>query len=154
MKDRVMQNNSQVKMKEIEDHRRNFKFFNNKTSVIACNDNLNAKNSNVNFVCGTGGKCMFNANHDSCVQNYIHGVNSRTKKPMAVPISNRELKRIVNQSFLKVIFFIVDSGYTKHMTGNLKLLINFMEKFIGTVRFGNDQFAPILRYGDLVQGNC
>nr|GEW47815.1 retrovirus-related Pol polyprotein from transposon TNT 1-94 [Tanacetum cinerariifolium] len=39
------------------------------------------------------------------------------------------------------------------MTGNLKLLCNFVEKFLGTVRFGNDQFAPILSYGDLVQGN-
>nr|GEV44498.1 hypothetical protein [Tanacetum cinerariifolium] len=41
---------------------------------------------------------------------------------------------------------------TKHMTGNLKLLCNFVEKFLGTVRFG-DQFALILGYGDLVQGN-
>nr|GEY24941.1 retrovirus-related Pol polyprotein from transposon TNT 1-94 [Tanacetum cinerariifolium] len=40
-----------------------------------------------------------------------------------------------------------------HMTGNLKLLCNFVEKFLGTVRFGNDQFAPILGYGDLVQRN-
>ncbi|GJT62717.1 retrovirus-related pol polyprotein from transposon TNT 1-94 [Tanacetum coccineum] len=39
------------------------------------------------------------------------------------------------------------------MTGNLKLLCNFVEKFLGTVRFGNDQFAPILGYGDLIQGN-
>nr|GFC78410.1 retrovirus-related Pol polyprotein from transposon TNT 1-94 [Tanacetum cinerariifolium] len=27
-----------------------------------------------------------------------------------------------------------------------------MEKFLGTVKFGNDQIAPILGYGDLVQG--
>ncbi|GJR96248.1 retrovirus-related pol polyprotein from transposon TNT 1-94 [Tanacetum coccineum] len=40
------------------------------------------------------------------------------------------------------------------MTGNLKpYLCNFWEKFLGTVRFGNDQFAPILGYGDLIQGN-
>ncbi|GJX43320.1 hypothetical protein Tco_0259996 [Tanacetum coccineum] len=39
------------------------------------------------------------------------------------------------------------------MMGNLKLLCNFVEKFLGTVRFGNDQFAPILGYGDLNQGN-
>ncbi|GJT87543.1 retrovirus-related pol polyprotein from transposon TNT 1-94 [Tanacetum coccineum] len=39
------------------------------------------------------------------------------------------------------------------MTGNLKLLCNFVEKFLGTVHFGNDQFAPILGYGDLNQGN-
>nr|GEW88333.1 hypothetical protein [Tanacetum cinerariifolium] len=39
------------------------------------------------------------------------------------------------------------------MTGNLKPLCNFVEKYMGIVRFGNDQFAPILSYGDLVQGN-
>ncbi|GJW87329.1 hypothetical protein Tco_0162669 [Tanacetum coccineum] len=39
------------------------------------------------------------------------------------------------------------------MTGNLTLLCNFVEKYLGTVHFGNDQFAPILGYGDLVQGN-
>nr|GFC97815.1 retrovirus-related Pol polyprotein from transposon TNT 1-94 [Tanacetum cinerariifolium] len=38
------------------------------------------------------------------------------------------------------------------MMGNLKLLINFVEKFLGTVKFRNDQIAPILGYGDLVQG--
>ncbi|GKF52000.1 hypothetical protein Tco_0148467, partial [Tanacetum coccineum] len=51
---------------------------------------------------------------------------------------------------VQLILFIVDSGCTKHMTGNLKLLYNFVEKFLGTVRFGNDQFAPILGYGDLM----
>ncbi|GJX65823.1 retrovirus-related pol polyprotein from transposon TNT 1-94, partial [Tanacetum coccineum] len=54
---------------------------------------------------------------------------------------------------VQLILFIVDSRCTKHMTGNLKLLCNFMEKFLGTVHFGNDQFAPILGYGDLIQGN-
>ncbi|GJW30985.1 retrovirus-related pol polyprotein from transposon TNT 1-94 [Tanacetum coccineum] len=39
------------------------------------------------------------------------------------------------------------------MTGNFKLLCNFVEKFMGTFHFGNDQFAPILGYGDLNQGN-
>nr|GFA95178.1 hypothetical protein [Tanacetum cinerariifolium] len=38
------------------------------------------------------------------------------------------------------------------MMGNLKLLINFVEKFLGTVKFENDQIAPILGYGDMVQG--
>ena len=39
------------------------------------------------------------------------------------------------------------------MTGNLKLLINFVWKFMGTVRFGNDHVAAILGYGDLPFGN-
>nr|GEU85773.1 hypothetical protein [Tanacetum cinerariifolium] len=39
-----------------------------------------------------------------------------------------------------------------HMKRNLKLC-NFVEKYLGTVRFGNNQSARILGYGDLVQGN-
>ncbi|GKE34900.1 retrovirus-related pol polyprotein from transposon TNT 1-94, partial [Tanacetum coccineum] len=39
------------------------------------------------------------------------------------------------------------------MMGNLKLLSNFMEKFLGMVKFGNNQIALILGYGDPVQGN-
>ncbi|GJX21289.1 hypothetical protein Tco_0223966 [Tanacetum coccineum] len=60
LEDRVMSNNSQGKKQEVEDHRRKFKFSNNKTSVTACNDSLNAKTSNVNFVCVTCGKCVLN----------------------------------------------------------------------------------------------
>ncbi|GJR01068.1 hypothetical protein Tco_0524052 [Tanacetum coccineum] len=211
LEDRVMSNNSQGKKQEVEDHRRNFKFSNNKTSITACNDSLNAKTSNVNFVCVTCGKCVLNDNHDLCVLHYINGVNSRTRQPMAVPISTREPKHNVNQSVAtsskktiatdstvkksrhitrklyeqvsktcswwypkytppgynwkpksqignvnpnldEIILFIIDSGCSKHMTGNLKLLTNFVEKFMGTVKFGNDQIAPILSYGDLVQG--
>nr|GFC25736.1 hypothetical protein [Tanacetum cinerariifolium] len=98
MEERVMLNNSQGKKQEVEDHHRNVKFSKNKTSVTACNDSLNAKTSNVNFVCVTCGKYVFNDNHDKCVLHYLNGVNSRTKMPMAVPISTREPKRIVNQS--------------------------------------------------------
>ncbi|GKE75191.1 integrase, catalytic region, zinc finger, CCHC-type containing protein, partial [Tanacetum coccineum] len=39
---------------------------------------------------------------------------------------------------VEIILFIVDSGCSKHMTKNLKLLTNFVEKFLGTVKFGND----------------
>nr|GEZ05885.1 hypothetical protein [Tanacetum cinerariifolium] len=61
-------------------------------------------------------------------------------------------KENVNSNLVEIIVFIVYSGCSKHMTGNLKLLINFVEKFLGTVKFGNDQITPILGYGDLVQG--
>nr|GFA26472.1 retrovirus-related Pol polyprotein from transposon TNT 1-94 [Tanacetum cinerariifolium] len=42
---------------------------------------------------------------------------------------------------------VAPSGCSKHMTGNLKLLINFVWKFLGTVRFGNDHVAAILGFG-------
>nr|GEW99318.1 integrase, catalytic region, zinc finger, CCHC-type, peptidase aspartic, catalytic [Tanacetum cinerariifolium] len=58
----------------------------------------------------------------------------------------------VKPNLVEIILFIVESGCSKHRTGNLKLLINFVEKFLGMVKFGNDQIAPTLGYGDLVQG--
>ncbi|GJY08627.1 retrovirus-related pol polyprotein from transposon TNT 1-94 [Tanacetum coccineum] len=45
------------------------------------------------------------------------------------------------------------SGMHKAHDGQSQVLCNFVEKFLGTVRFGNDQFALILGYGDLNQGN-
>nr|GEZ05561.1 uncharacterized mitochondrial protein AtMg00820-like [Tanacetum cinerariifolium] len=57
-----------------------------------------------------------------------------------------------NSFLVEIVLFIIDSECSKHMTGNLKLLINFAEKFLGTVKFRNNQIAPIFGYGDLVQG--
>ncbi|GKE37525.1 retrovirus-related pol polyprotein from transposon TNT 1-94 [Tanacetum coccineum] len=130
MKDKVVQNNSQVKFKktEVEDHHRISSVSNKTKSVTACNDSLKSRTSNVNVVYVTCGTCVFNSNHDACVSKFINNI-------------------------VQLILFIVDSGCTKHMTGNLNLLCNFIEKYLGTVRFGNDQFAPILGYGDLIQGN-
>ncbi|GJX66230.1 retrovirus-related pol polyprotein from transposon TNT 1-94 [Tanacetum coccineum] len=54
---------------------------------------------------------------------------------------------------IQFILWIVDSGCSKHMSGNLQLLRNFVKKFMGIVRFGNDHFAAITGYGDYVQGN-
>nr|GEX44115.1 copia protein [Tanacetum cinerariifolium] len=41
----------------------------------------------------------------------------------------------------------------KHMTGYRALLTNFVEKFLGTVRFGNIDFVVIAGYGDVVIGS-
>ncbi|GKB41687.1 hypothetical protein Tco_0886629 [Tanacetum coccineum] len=42
---------------------------------------------------------------------------------------------------------------SKHMTGNRSKLKNFVEKFIGTVRFGNDHVGAIMGYGDYMIGD-
>nr|GEV04225.1 hypothetical protein [Tanacetum cinerariifolium] len=72
---------------------------------------------------------------------------------LSKPVTTQTLPQTARQAIIQLILFIVDSGCTKHMTSNLKLLCNFVEKFLGTIRFGNDQFAPIIGYGDFVQGN-
>nr|GEU64663.1 integrase, catalytic region, zinc finger, CCHC-type, peptidase aspartic, catalytic [Tanacetum cinerariifolium] len=50
-----------------------------------------------------------------------------------------------------LVLWIINSGCSKHMTRNLKLLRNFLEKFIGVVRFDNHHFPTITGYGDYVQ---
>nr|GEY04332.1 integrase, catalytic region, zinc finger, CCHC-type, peptidase aspartic, catalytic [Tanacetum cinerariifolium] len=42
---------------------------------------------------------------------------------------------------------------SKHMMGNRALLTNFVEKFLGTVRFGNNDFVLIAGYGNVVIGS-
>nr|GEZ20349.1 hypothetical protein [Tanacetum cinerariifolium] len=151
MGDRVMRNNSQGKKQEVEDQRRNVKLPKNKMSVTACNYSLNAKTLNVNFVSAMCDKCVLIDKHDMCVLN---SVSKPIKKIVALESNQkpRNITRKLYERLVEIILFVVDSRYSKHMTGNLKLLINFMEKFMGTVKFRNDQIAPILRYGDLVQG--
>nr|GEU39370.1 integrase, catalytic region, zinc finger, CCHC-type, peptidase aspartic, catalytic [Tanacetum cinerariifolium] len=48
---------------------------------------------------------------------------------------------------------VCQTCYSKHMTGDYSWLMNFMKKFIGTVRFGNDHFGAIMGYGDYVIGD-
>nr|GEX80563.1 integrase, catalytic region, zinc finger, CCHC-type, peptidase aspartic, catalytic [Tanacetum cinerariifolium] len=54
-----------------------------------------------------------------------------------------------DESIVQICLWIIDSGCSKHMTGNHALLTNFVEKFLGTVCFGNNDFAVIAGYGDV-----
>ncbi|GJU04473.1 integrase, catalytic region, zinc finger, CCHC-type containing protein [Tanacetum coccineum] len=70
----------------------------------------------------------------------------KTKIAAVTPLS-------AQNKVVQIILWIVDSGCSKHMTGDCTLLKNFVEKFIGIVYFGNDHFEAITGYGDYVQGN-
>ncbi|GJV22992.1 retrovirus-related pol polyprotein from transposon TNT 1-94 [Tanacetum coccineum] len=48
---------------------------------------------------------------------------------------------------VQILLWYLDSGCSKHMTRNRSWLKNFVEKFIGAVRFGNDHFGAIMGYG-------
>nr|GEZ92844.1 hypothetical protein [Tanacetum cinerariifolium] len=68
-------------------------------------------------------------------------------QPLAEPVA-KWIPRIV-----QICLWIIDSRCSKHMTANRALLTNFVEKFLGTVRFGNNDFAVIAGYGDVVIGS-
>nr|GFD11135.1 hypothetical protein [Tanacetum cinerariifolium] len=63
--------NSRGKKLEVEEHRRNVKLSKNKTSVLACNDSLNAKTLNVKSVSAMCAKCVMIDKPDLCVLNSV-----------------------------------------------------------------------------------
>nr|GEZ97495.1 integrase, catalytic region, zinc finger, CCHC-type, peptidase aspartic, catalytic [Tanacetum cinerariifolium] len=54
--------------------------------------------------------------------------------------SSSRIKRTVVQ----IILWYLDSGCSKHITGDRSRLLSFVKKFIRTVRFGNDHFGAIV----------
>nr|GFB61143.1 integrase, catalytic region, zinc finger, CCHC-type, peptidase aspartic, catalytic [Tanacetum cinerariifolium] len=63
------------------------------------------------------------------------------------PVSKMPFRKKPRDS-TNICFWIIDSRCSKHMTGNRALWTNFVEKFLGTVRFGNNDFAVIAGYGE------
>nr|GFB36084.1 integrase, catalytic region, zinc finger, CCHC-type, peptidase aspartic, catalytic [Tanacetum cinerariifolium] len=54
---------------------------------------------------------------------------------------------------VQIVLWYLDSGCSKHMTGDHSQLINFVQKFLGMVKFRNDHVAKIMGYGDYQIGN-
>nr|GEZ97931.1 hypothetical protein [Tanacetum cinerariifolium] len=143
LKDKVLPNNSQVKLKntQVEAHPRIPSVSNKMKSITACKDSLNSRTSNANVVCATCNKCLVDSNHFACVTKMLNDVNARTKKPNVVPISTRKPK---SQAKKKVA------------TPHKKKVASKSTKQKPQITLGcymRKRFAPILGYGDLVQRN-
>nr|GEX12245.1 retrovirus-related Pol polyprotein from transposon TNT 1-94 [Tanacetum cinerariifolium] len=54
---------------------------------------------------------------------------------------------------VQIVLWYLDLGCSKHMIGDRSRLMNFMKKFIRTVRFENDRFGAIMGYGDYMIGD-
>nr|GEZ77740.1 putative ribonuclease H-like domain-containing protein [Tanacetum cinerariifolium] len=92
--------------------------------------------------------------NNKSILKHTNVIASGMYKLLTEPIQTRTTQlhhdiRKTNKRLVEISLFIVDSGCSKHMTRNLKLLTNFVEKFLGSVKFENDQIAPILGYEDL-----
>ncbi|GKA00441.1 reverse transcriptase domain-containing protein [Tanacetum coccineum] len=71
-----------------------------------------------------------------------------------VEVSNRGLKRILERTVGENRASWSDKlDDALHMTGDRSQLTNFVHKFLGTVKFGNDQILNIMGYGDYHMGN-
>ncbi|GJX22845.1 integrase, catalytic region, zinc finger, CCHC-type containing protein [Tanacetum coccineum] len=143
---------------------------------IVTNDDIKNALIAKNVLCVTCAKNVLIPCHDNCLVKYKLNVHSNVKRasfttPRIVKSMFKDTATVVSKTMFSVkiaqsmslgttrvvskfkIATIIDSGCSKHMTGDRSLLKNYVEKFLGTVRFGNDRFAAITGYADYVQGN-
>ncbi|GJR93016.1 putative ribonuclease H-like domain-containing protein [Tanacetum coccineum] len=88
-------------------------------------------------------------------------IAATNKVPLREPISLEVVSQesIVTNVYtrrpkvVQIVLWNLDSGCSKHMTGDRSQLTNFVHKFLGTVKFDNDQIAKIMGYGDYQIGN-
>ncbi|GKC47713.1 putative reverse transcriptase domain-containing protein [Tanacetum coccineum] len=124
--DRISQTPSRNKKNKVESQLRKV----NKTNRVVkpiCDVDVKHSLSNANseILCATCNKSMFDGVHDKCLLDLV----------------------------VQIVLWYLDSGCSKHMTGNRSQLMNFVSKFLGSVRFGNDQIARIIGQGDYQLGN-
>nr|GEW09351.1 retrovirus-related Pol polyprotein from transposon TNT 1-94 [Tanacetum cinerariifolium] len=144
-KNRIRRTPRKAKKNKLEDHLRTVSPSLNKKSVVDTKATSFVTNSmsyvNSDLKCASCNGCLFSDNHNACVVAYINFVNASIKsKSVQTPV-------------VQIVLWYLNSGCSKHMTRDRSQLINFVQKFLGTVKFGNDHVAKIMGYGDYQIGN-
>nr|GEW68126.1 retrovirus-related Pol polyprotein from transposon TNT 1-94 [Tanacetum cinerariifolium] len=81
-------------------------------------------------------------------------LESNTPKPVVTLVYSWKPKASRNNILVvQIVLWYLDSGCSKHMTEDRSQLTNFVDKFLGTDKFGNDHVAKIMGYGDYQIGN-
>ncbi|GJW71493.1 retrovirus-related pol polyprotein from transposon TNT 1-94 [Tanacetum coccineum] len=81
-------------------------------------------------------------------------LENETPKPVVTLVYSRKPRKsktnvpVSKSKVVQIVLWYLDSGCSKHMTGDRSQLTNFANKVLGTVKFGNDHVAKILGYGD------
>ncbi|GJR74806.1 retrovirus-related pol polyprotein from transposon TNT 1-94 [Tanacetum coccineum] len=124
-------------------------------------EQLHTQKTNVPVPPSTGVNCCTDASGSQPRSNTKKNRTSPAKsvnktKVEEHPRTNKSNVRTTNRvdssssSKRTIVLWYLDSGCSKHMTGDRSRLKNFMNKFIRTVRLGNDHFGAIMGYGDYV----
>ncbi|GJW18267.1 hypothetical protein Tco_0025703 [Tanacetum coccineum] len=147
---------------KVKDHLRGVKScLNKKDHVSECNASTkqNVTKANSKYVCKTCNKCLFNACHDACVVAYLYNVNKRaksgsdgTKCPMT-RITSTKVVLPKETSQTPVITSNLEIKDYNRKPKQTKTVSSSSDPSILGPRFGNDQIAKIMGYGDYQIGN-
>ncbi|GJW08383.1 retrovirus-related pol polyprotein from transposon TNT 1-94 [Tanacetum coccineum] len=86
-------------------------------------------------------------------------LDNKTPKPVVTLVYSRKPRKsktsvpVNNYKVVQIVLWYLDSGCSKHMIRDRSQLTNFVNKFLGTVKFGNDHVAKIMGYGYYQIGN-
>ncbi|GKA95568.1 hypothetical protein Tco_0817606 [Tanacetum coccineum] len=89
----------------------------------------------------------------------LSALDNKTPKPVVTLVYSRKPRKsktsvlVNNYKVVQIVLWYLDSGCSKHMTEDRSQLTNFVNKFLGTVKFSNDHVAKIMGYGDYQIGN-
>ncbi|GJR51061.1 integrase, catalytic region, zinc finger, CCHC-type containing protein [Tanacetum coccineum] len=81
-------------------------------------------------------------------------LDHETPKPVVTLVYSQKPRKsktnipVSKSMVVQIVLWYLDSGCSKHMTGDRSQLTNFVNKFLGTVKFRNDHVVKILGYGD------
>nr|GEW33560.1 integrase, catalytic region, zinc finger, CCHC-type, peptidase aspartic, catalytic [Tanacetum cinerariifolium] len=122
--------------------------------LLSCNNNSHLEETSSAYVCNDAMNVSCNSRlYDSFDENNFFIFDDENVR--ISPVSKMPFKKKPRDSMniVQICLWIIDSGCSKHMTGNRAPLKNLVEKFFGTVRFGNNDFTVIASYGDVVIGS-
>nr|GEY45199.1 integrase, catalytic region, zinc finger, CCHC-type, peptidase aspartic, catalytic [Tanacetum cinerariifolium] len=123
-------------------------------------------------LCSVCNKCLFDANHAMCLVDHVNSMNVHAKFASKKNKKRKEWKptgKVFNSvgykwkptgrtstlvgKVVQIVLWYLDSGCSKHMTEDRSQLNTYVHKFLGTVKFDNDQVAKIMGYSDYQIGN-
>nr|GEW76153.1 retrovirus-related Pol polyprotein from transposon TNT 1-94 [Tanacetum cinerariifolium] len=94
-------------------------------------------------------------NNRTAHSNYLRHTHEQTVILREIVKQGKSLNPLNNSLdyVVQIVLCYLDFGCSKHMTGDRYQLTNFVDKFLGMVKFGNDRMAKIMGYSDYQIGN-
>nr|GEV23689.1 retrovirus-related Pol polyprotein from transposon TNT 1-94 [Tanacetum cinerariifolium] len=139
--DRIQRTPRKAKKNKLEEHLRTVRPSLNKKSFVDTKDTSSLTNSMTDF----------HTSRNVCPLTRL-ATTTIVPPREPIPIASNTDKPVITL-VVQIILWYLDSGCSKHMTEDRSQLINFVHKFLGTVKFRNDHVAKIMGYGNYQIGN-
>ncbi|KAJ9553229.1 hypothetical protein OSB04_017274 [Centaurea solstitialis] len=82
--------------------------------------------------------------------NFQHADETHTMLINSSDLSSSVSNFLPFKKFIASHKWYLDSGCSKHMTGRKEIMSNYKEEYGGSVKFGNNELAPVVGQGDIV----